>query len=477
MKPAPKGFKLFYGFLKPLIPERIPLHVFPSLVRYLLREHFTFDPIKDPTICPLFGQDGVRCWRCGGQTRLEYHDRFGPRLVHGMARDFYVMGVSLECLNKFGCKKPVINPKSGKMVSKKIRFSSLNAKFIESLRGKLECVRNKLPFEVLCLNDEHERAMTLVDRDLMSKIQTLGHPKGTSGGSLELEIEEAHRNKYVRIRTLYTDHVAFYKEFTFASRDPNVVFEEFPCFEEFSPKLIGAKTLRSLYIQDFKAREPYQNRLMACIFGDILSVDVTHLRSMLNGVGINKHLTVMNENNLILVHLFISSESKITLRDIVIRIRQRIWDYNEDKPDDKKINYPSVMFLDCECCSGHLETDRERHTAMRELWGLLNPGKTVLLKLDVWHWMHRLTDGLHSPGHIYAPRFFSAIRIAVFMMMEKDYEKLLIAFCFVFGYTEEDTIKNKLIPVREICTFCRRGIPGPTKLRHSLQSVYAVFST
>jgi len=98
--------------------------------------------------------------------------------------------------------------------------------------------------------------MTLVDRDLMSKIQTLGHPKGTSGGSLELEIEEAHRNEYVRIRTLYTDHVAFYKEFTFASRDPNVVFEEFPCFEEFSPKLIGA-------------REPYQNWLMACIFGDI----------------------------------------------------------------------------------------------------------------------------------------------------------------------------------------------------------------
>ena len=82
-------------------------HVFPSLVRYLLREHFTFNPIKDPTIRPLFGQDGVRCWRCGGQTRLEYHDRFGPRLVHGMARDFYVMGVSLECLNKFGCKKPV----------------------------------------------------------------------------------------------------------------------------------------------------------------------------------------------------------------------------------------------------------------------------------------------------------------------------------------------------------------------------------
>ena len=107
MKPAPKSFKLFYGFLKPLIPERIPLHVFPSLVRYLLREHFTFDPIKDPTICPLFGQDGVRCWKCGGQTRLEFHDRFGPRLVHGMARDFYVMGVSLECLNKFGCKKPV----------------------------------------------------------------------------------------------------------------------------------------------------------------------------------------------------------------------------------------------------------------------------------------------------------------------------------------------------------------------------------
>jgi len=58
------------------------------------------------------------------------------------------MGVSLECLNKFGCKKPVINPKSGKMVSKKFRFSSLNAKFIESLRGKLECVRNKLLFEV-----------------------------------------------------------------------------------------------------------------------------------------------------------------------------------------------------------------------------------------------------------------------------------------------------------------------------------------
>ena len=118
---------------------------------------FTFNPVRDPTIRPHFGQDGVRCWRCGGATRLEYHDRYGPRLVHGMQRDFFVMGVSLECLNRSGCKKPVVHPKTGKIVTKKYTFSTLNAHFIESLRGKLECVRNKLPFEALCLNDENNR--------------------------------------------------------------------------------------------------------------------------------------------------------------------------------------------------------------------------------------------------------------------------------------------------------------------------------
>ena len=79
------------------------------------------------------------------------------------------------------------------IVTKKYTFSTLNAHFIESLRGKLECVRNKLPF------------------------------------------------------------------------------------------------------QEFRAREPFQNWLMACIFGDILSVDVTRRKAMLKGDGVNKHLAVINK--------------------------------------------------------------------------------------------------------------------------------------------------------------------------------------
>ena len=102
----------------------------PSAWKIFSPKTFTLNPVRHPTIRPHFGQDGVRCWRCGGATRLEYHDRYGPRMVHGMQRDFFVMGVSLECMNWSGCKKPVIHPKTGKNVTKKYTCSTLNAHFM-----------------------------------------------------------------------------------------------------------------------------------------------------------------------------------------------------------------------------------------------------------------------------------------------------------------------------------------------------------
>ena len=113
---------------------------------------------------------------------------------------------------------------------------------------------------------------------------------------------------------------------------------------------------------------------------------------------------------------------------------------------------------------------------MQELWGAVNPERPVLLKLDFWHWLERFEHGLHSPGHIYAPKFFCAIRIACFSVHAGDFDKLLIAFCDIFEYTHEQAIRDKLIPLSDIKTFCKRGIFGPTELEHNLEMIYVIFS-
>ena len=194
------------------------------------------------------------------------------------------------------------NPNTGEFTTPPhFIFSLLNGKFIQSLP---DAVKNRLPFDAIEVDENHAAARTLVDRDLILHIQRIGQPNGPSAAALANEIEEAHRYEHVRVRTLYYEHCSYYTHHTFTSMDRTLTnpIPQFPQFEVFAPQMLDPRTLRRLYLQDFCSREFFQNRLMACIFGEILAMDVTHLKAVFNGVGVSKHLTVMNENNMILLH-------------------------------------------------------------------------------------------------------------------------------------------------------------------------------
>ena len=79
--------------------------------------------------------------------------------------------------------------------------------------------------------------------------------------------------------------------------------------------------------------------------------------------------------------------------------------------------------------------------------------------------------------YIYAPRFFSALRVAVFFLHEGDFNLLFLAFCDTFSYSQEDTITKMLIPVKHMKKHCRCNIPPPTELEHRIECVYAVFNS
>ena len=171
-------------------------------------------------------------------------------------------------------------------------FSALNGKFILSLP---DTVKNTLPFDAIEVEENHAAARTLVDRNLILHIQRIGQPNGTSAAALANEIEEAHRYEHVRVRTLYYEHCNYYTHHIFTSMDRTLTnpIPQFPQFEVYAPQMLDPRTLRRLYLQDFCSREIFQNGLMACIFGEILAVDVTHLKAVFNGVGVSKHLTVL----------------------------------------------------------------------------------------------------------------------------------------------------------------------------------------
>uniref|UniRef100_A0A0K6S9B2 Uncharacterized protein n=1 Tax=Chromera velia CCMP2878 TaxID=1169474 RepID=A0A0K6S9B2_9ALVE len=81
-----------------------------------------------------------------------------------------------------------------------------------------------------------------------------------------------------------------------------------------------------------------------------------------------------------------------------------------------KLEFPEIVWLDRDCCG---------EGAMKAAWRILNPHIKILL--DVFHWIDRLSKGLHSKSHPYTPLFVKKIQKALFVLSKEDLDKLLTA--------------------------------------------------
>jgi len=206
---------------------------------------------------------------------------------------------------------------------------------------------------------------------------------------------------------------------------------------------------------------------MVTNFGRVLKADASEVAPLKHGCGLKWNFTILNEYNKVVTHAILESDSSEYKRQLLQQTRDRYEAAQQPLPED--------IWVDKDCCSGHLRTEYQKQnypTVTEMLWHILNPA--IRIHLDIFHWMHRLHKGLHSRQHMMAAAFFQALSRACFIVHKGDWDELIHAYCVVFKVGIEEAIKN--IPTREVVIFCRRGVPPPGMLERRLQEVFKLFS-
>ena len=340
--------------------------------------------------------------------------------------DFYVMDVklacdNLKCVDEHG---DVSNDRNqGKKTCFRREFSSLNYKFLKSFPERV----------ALAMEFDFLEKQTFVTRELMCNVRRCSESGGGSFAHLQRQIRDFHFDNFIRMKTDYYNRFYVWSHGVAGlMADVNLrtpdQFGDMNSPDGFNFQSTDVKTLRHLFSLDFKRREKYLNGAMVTNFGSVLAFDHTFLSQSLHGVGYGQHGTLMNSHKMILSFVLVNNDSTEDLEDMVDSISLR-YEEAQQLP-------PSIIYQDKECCSGKKKSlvsvgesssdttsQHCKETKMLKLWRRLNP--SIVLKLDIFHWMRRLLRGITNEKHIFVPGFFREIRLAVFVL--HLFKKILIA--------------------------------------------------
>ena len=318
---------------------------------------------------------------------------------------------------------------------------------------------------------------TLVTRELMCMVRRCSESGASSFAHLQRQITDFHFDNFIRRKTDYLNRFHIWSSAVTALFHSSQlrIPEEFGNMETregFNFKPVDAKTLRHLYALEFEKREKYLNGAIVTNFGSVLSLDRTFLSQAFCGVGYGQHATLMNSHKMILSFVMVNDDSTEQLEDLVEAIALRYAEAQEPPPH--------TIYQDKECCSGFRETvapvhviddlcrTNRRETKMLRLFRRLNP--SIVLKLDIFHWMRRLLKGITNEKHAFVPGFFREIRMAMFVLFKEDFDRLLQA---IMTFRKCDGARaEQLVKKEEVCRFVRKNCPRPRILRRRLELVY-----
>ncbi|XP_065905191.1 uncharacterized protein [Dysidea avara] len=271
---------------------------------------------------------------------------------------------------------------------------------------------------------------------------------GNSSTALYNRVQEQHTEEWMKRAVMYyADCEEYSKGMTGLQIMTSFVIDKPLPIE----KIGGASWFLKVYAKDILKRLPQILATCTAVFGSVLKIDSTKkVCRKLQGraAGTASWCTnVGNERGEILTSVLTESEGLDGLRPMAVGLIRR---YEKAKQDP-----PKLLYTDRDCCS----IRGRSHCAK-----LFNEWENLVVRLDIWHYMRRLSRVCTSESHPIYGKFMASLSDVIFEWDEADYSRLCDA---KRGYLKQQGISQpsvsavkKAITKDELSRHCRRKTRG-----------------
>ena len=234
---------------------------------------------------------------------------------------------------------------------------------------------------------------------------------GNSPTAVSHNLQELHSDEWLRKQLCYLSDCQRHRS---GLQDMRLPVPEYPEAAPL-PRFPTPKWFLSVYVRDVWSRLPSLLAQVTSTYGAILKVDSTKkVCRKLQGAAAdtaNWATSVGNERGELVMSVLTSSESSPSLKQMADGL---VWRYRDAEQPP-----PQVLYTDRDCCS--VNTTSKYQTLFEE-WG-----EALQVRLDIWHYMRRISGGITSESHPLYGMFMSRLSTAIFEWDMGDLTHLLEA--------------------------------------------------
>ena len=269
-------------------------------------------------------------------------------------------------------------------------------------------LRDQLPIHLSCQFPIIMTWKSACDVSVISMLRS--RTLGNSPTALYNNILEMHSDEHMRKVLTYLHVTSNYNKQRQALSQTVINFPDPPAFVSI-PK---QKWFLACYIRDVWSRLDIIKASLTSTYGTILKIDST--KKVCKKLAGNDSDTaswvtnVANERGEVLQSVVTTSESSLTLKKMADGLMKRFRDASEPEP--------LVIYTDRDCCSMH---------GSSKLGELFGDWTNLKIRLDIWHFMRRISLCITSELHPLYGTFMGQLSDCIFEWDAEDYQKLKAA--------------------------------------------------
>ncbi|XP_038072943.1 uncharacterized protein LOC119741264 [Patiria miniata] len=283
---------------------------------------------------------------------------------------------------------------------------------------------------------------------------------GNSASQLQKKIHEQHSESWLMKTAHYLSDC---KIFVDASNQGLI---SMPNLEEPVPfvALPQSRWFQTVYCKEVLQHLPEVKAAITSVFGNVLKMDSTKkIVKKLAGTGARTAswaTNVGNEFGQVLISVMTASEGHAGLKPMVTGLVERY--------RSSGMTPPQLLYVDRDCCGSqsHLRT-------------LFGGWPSLMIRLDVWHFMRRIATGCTTDAHQLYGVFMGRLSNCIFEWSASDVERLKVAKRgqlqgqHVSGLSDDDIIKR--ITRKELARHCRRRTRTVANIEKSIHELLVAF--
>ena len=288
---------------------------------------------------------------------------------------------------------------------------------------------------------------------------------GNSSTALQKKIKELHSEDWMRKTISYLANCKRHKVTHAQFNMPPVHYPQ----EKPMKSIPSAKWFLACYVRDVHSRLDLLKAAATSVYGKILKIDSTKkITRKLQGVeteSANWVTNVGNEKGEVVISVLTASESTASLKAMADGLVKR---YGE-----AGVEPAQVLYTDRDCC-GYQEGQSRFHS-------LFSSWPNLEVRLDIFHFMRRLTAGCNGESHPLYGVFMAGLARCIFQW---DADDVSLLYRAKRGELQKAGVVNpsedavrKAVTKEEMACHCRRRTRGVEETCKLLDSLFSSMST